>query len=410
MKLVLCFALLAVALCDSWAVLVAGSNTYSNYRHQADICHSYQILKDGGIPESNIITFMYDDIANNPRNPYKGQIFNNPNHVNVYNGVTIDYSGADVTPANFLRVLRGQSLSVGSGKTLGSTADDKVFINFSDHGGSGLIAFPSQYLYANDLISALEDMHSANMYDELVFYLEACESGSMFDGLLSDDLKIYATTAANPYQSSYAYYYDSALGTYLGDEYSISWTEDIDNHANQGSLNGYSLQDQFTYLKQKVAGSEVCQYGDVSFKNEDVSDFVKPNNAVSHTALNSNGVAETADSRDVPFLTAWNQLRTATPAQRPAALSELKAEARTRAKWAKIFDQFVAEFQLSVEGGEPVKAEYFDMYREIIGTTEYMCGRFDDYALSKTNLLIKAIASGVSIEEIQVFMANLCMA
>lgn len=26
---------------DHWAVLVAGSSGYSNYRHQADICHAY---------------------------------------------------------------------------------------------------------------------------------------------------------------------------------------------------------------------------------------------------------------------------------------------------------------------------------------------------------------------------------
>ena len=30
------FCLLAIAACDNWAILVAGSHTYSNYRHQAD--------------------------------------------------------------------------------------------------------------------------------------------------------------------------------------------------------------------------------------------------------------------------------------------------------------------------------------------------------------------------------------
>lgn len=33
---------------------------------------------------------------------------------------------------------------------------------------------------------------------QLTFYLEACESGSMFEGVLADDVNIYATTAANP--------------------------------------------------------------------------------------------------------------------------------------------------------------------------------------------------------------------
>jgi legumain len=49
----------------NWAVLVAGSNGWYNYRHQADVCHAYQILHKNGIPDSNIIVMMYDDIAQN---------------------------------------------------------------------------------------------------------------------------------------------------------------------------------------------------------------------------------------------------------------------------------------------------------------------------------------------------------
>lgn len=74
-----------------WALLVAGSNGYTNYRHQvgkcwdfffcwtshipvvtqyfeilqADICHAYQIFRHNNVPAENIITMMYDDIANN---------------------------------------------------------------------------------------------------------------------------------------------------------------------------------------------------------------------------------------------------------------------------------------------------------------------------------------------------------
>lgn len=51
----------------NWAVLVAGSNEWVNYRHQADICHAYQILHKNGIPDSNIIVMMYDDIAHHWR-------------------------------------------------------------------------------------------------------------------------------------------------------------------------------------------------------------------------------------------------------------------------------------------------------------------------------------------------------
>lgn len=39
---------------------------------------------------------------------------------------------------------------------------------------------------------------------------------------------VYATTAASPDESSYACYYDSKLGTYLGDVYSVKWMENVD--------------------------------------------------------------------------------------------------------------------------------------------------------------------------------------
>lgn len=79
---------------DHWAVLIAGSNTYSNYRHQADVHHAYQILKNQGYPAEQIILMSYDDIANNRSNPFPGQIFNKPNGENVYFADDIDYRGA----------------------------------------------------------------------------------------------------------------------------------------------------------------------------------------------------------------------------------------------------------------------------------------------------------------------------
>ncbi|CAL5443327.1 unnamed protein product [Camellia sinensis] len=42
-----------------WAVLLEGSSGYWNYRHQADVCHAYQLLKKGGLKDENIVVFMY---------------------------------------------------------------------------------------------------------------------------------------------------------------------------------------------------------------------------------------------------------------------------------------------------------------------------------------------------------------
>lgn len=60
-----------------------------------------------------------------------------------------------------------------------------------------------------------------------MYYLEACESGSMFVDL-PKNVNIYATTASNPTESSWGWYCypediieNKHVGSCLGDEYSI---------------------------------------------------------------------------------------------------------------------------------------------------------------------------------------------
>lgn len=233
------FALLSLSFCTKWAVLVAGSNTYGNYRHQADVYHAYKLLTKNHISANNIITLAYNDIANNPSNPFPGKVFNKPSYAlpgkDVYAGVAIDYSGADVNPTTFLNVITGNAAAlagVGTGRSLQSNANDSVFIFFADHGATGLIAFPSSYLYANQLLGALNTMQANNKFKKLVFYLEACESGSMFVSLPTNT-KIYAVTASSPFESSWATYCGANdvvnnvhIGSCLGDLFSVSFLEE----------------------------------------------------------------------------------------------------------------------------------------------------------------------------------------
>ena len=65
-----------------------------------------------------------------------------------------------------------------------------------------------------------------------MLYVEACESGSMFEGLLDDSLSIYATTASNAHESSWGTYCPgmvpappSEFTTCLGDLYSVAFLE-----------------------------------------------------------------------------------------------------------------------------------------------------------------------------------------
>ena len=96
-----------------WVVLAAGSWGWANYRHQADVCHAYHIVRQHGIPDERIVVFMKDDIANNSENPNAGVIMNSPNGTNVYKGVPKDYTGDNLDPMNFMNVLLGKTMNVG---------------------------------------------------------------------------------------------------------------------------------------------------------------------------------------------------------------------------------------------------------------------------------------------------------
>jgi len=70
----------------------------------------------------------------------------------------------------------------------------------------------------------------------MAVYLEACESGSMFEGKLETNKNIYAITAANAKESSWGTYCGNdakvngkSIGTCLGDLFSVNWMEDSES-------------------------------------------------------------------------------------------------------------------------------------------------------------------------------------
>lgn len=275
-----------------WAVLVAGSNTYTNYRHQADICHAYQIFRENGFPDDNIIVMMYDDIATDPANPFQGVIINNGG-ANVYVDVPKDYVGEAVTPENFLRVLNGTA----DEKRVIPDPDNRVFVYFADHGAPGLVAFPNDELYAHDLIQTFQQMNLSRAYESIVVYMEACESGSMFNGLLDPSLRVYAVTAATPDEPSYACCMDDTVGAFTGDVFSVVWLQNADSFER---VVNQTLSDEFAVVRGKTKTSHVCDYGDMTIRQRNLSEYLVWSSPVSLARRNkTRGWSTEVSSRDV---------------------------------------------------------------------------------------------------------------
>ena len=264
-----------------WAVIMAGSDGFSNYRHQSDSHHAVKVMLENGIPRDQIIHLATDDIANHYWNPVKGSIFNAPTKEgtpgeNVYDSTEIDYRGDQVNKENFFKVLLGDDTA--PGPVLGSDEESRVFVFYVDHGGRGLICTPgssADWIYMDELDSTLQKMKTMGKFKELVFYLETCESGSMFDQLTSDG-SIYAVSASNATQSSYATYCgDDAtvdgqlIGSCLGDLFAVNWMNDT----LAANIKTESLTSQFNKVQMKTSASPVMNFGDKSFGSEPIGEF-----------------------------------------------------------------------------------------------------------------------------------------
>lgn len=110
----------------------------------------------------------------------------------------------------------------------------------------------------------------------MVMYIEACESGSIFQNILEDDINVYAMTAANAKESSWGTYCSpddkvdgKSIGSCLGDLFSVNFLEDIDS----AKLGIETLQNQYDTVKKKTNRSHVLQWGQTSMTSEVIGEF-----------------------------------------------------------------------------------------------------------------------------------------
>ncbi|CAG2103023.1 unnamed protein product [Medioppia subpectinata] len=152
-----------------WVVLCSGGSRWINYASHANVYHAYHMFRGNGIPDENIIIMHYDDIANNRVNPTPGKVYNDYNKTDVYHGVPKHYTGDEVNPTNFLSVLKGDQTLARSGRpVVNSGPDDHIFVYFTNHGLPDMIWFPSEYLWGEELNTALQEMHINKRYSKLL--------------------------------------------------------------------------------------------------------------------------------------------------------------------------------------------------------------------------------------------------
>ena len=172
----------ATAAAYDWAVIIAGSSGYWNYRHQAAAASAYHYFQSRGIPKDRIIVFMSRSVVDDEQNPFVGKLFSSPGNdvEDQMNGIQIDYETSEMTASNVLNVLSGNSFS--TKRVLRSSAFDNVYVSFFCYGAPGVITLPNDAIFAPDLLKTLQYMQQKRMYKELVLMID----GEGTEYLLSD--------------------------------------------------------------------------------------------------------------------------------------------------------------------------------------------------------------------------------
>ncbi|CAG9533221.1 unnamed protein product [Cercopithifilaria johnstoni] len=231
---------------NNWAILVCTSRFWFNYRHVANVLSLYHSVKRLGIPDSNIILMLADDMPCNARNPKPGAVYNNKyERINLYGvEVEVDYRGYEVSVENFMRLMTGRiHPATPRSKRLLSDHQSNVLIYLTGHGGDGFLKFQdSEELTNVDLADAIETMYQGNRYNEMLVIADTCQSESMYQKIYSPN--VLATSSSLVGEDSLSYDVDQSIGVYIIDRYTQFTLEFLENEV-KSLLTNRSMTDYF---------------------------------------------------------------------------------------------------------------------------------------------------------------------
>ena len=283
---------------DRWAVVISPSTSWSNYRHQADAFAMYQTLLHHGYDDDHIVLIVEDNLADDGRNKYPGEIFversSDPaaaNDIfmndNVRKNAVVDYHFSDLRPEDLADIMTGRS-SDRLPHVIHPSRSSDVFFFWSGHGGNREGPLwgnedTQQYFGTKRIRDIVEQMggnvtfnifreenSGQRLYRRMMFAIETCYSGRWGEALegMQDMLVL---TAANAQESSKADVHDRDLGVYLSNAFARTFRRQIE------TKHDITIYDLYRELFKTTRGSHVSiynqqQYGSVY--TEKMSEFL----------------------------------------------------------------------------------------------------------------------------------------
>lgn len=255
----------------NWALLVASSKGWANYRHQADVLAIYQQLKQAGYTDDRIILIAEDDIADNVSNPNKGVVQVTIGGNNVYEQVEIDYRMSELQAKDILAILSGEK-SERLPIVIESTANDNVFVFWSGHGVPGALCWNDDTygIMGDQLDETFRRMREKRSYRKLLMMVEACFSGGVMEQCRNIPGMLFVT-AANGDETSKADVFNGEMKVWMSNRFTSTFIEQITENKN------IALRDLYYRLFINTVGSHVMVYNAENYGNlysADMSEFI----------------------------------------------------------------------------------------------------------------------------------------
>ena len=231
---------------NNWAVLVAGSRYWFNYRHIANVLSIYHSIKKLGIPDSQIILMLPDDMACNDRNVFKGQMIASHattkydrhhsneltgNIIEIYDSdIEVDYRGEECSVENVLRLLTNRhSIDTPLSKRLNTNKDSNILFYITGHGGDEFLKFhDKEEIQSNDISDAISIMRRQSRYNEILFVIDTCQASTLYKTITSDNVISIGSSKLG--ESSYSYRTDKDLGISIIDRFTYLMLKFFEDH------------------------------------------------------------------------------------------------------------------------------------------------------------------------------------
>lgn len=237
-----------------WAVVVAASSGWTNYRHQADALAFYQFLKEHGYDDEHIILIMADDLVNNPNNPNMGTVKRLPGGENLYHDVEIDYKLSALQPEDVMNILKGKV-----DNSLKSSESDNVLLFWSGHGNKGELVWGDDDAVTADMISeTFQEMAKEHRFRKMLCFIETCYSGSVAEKCVGVP-GLLMLTAANGNETSKADIYNNDLSVWMTNRFTSCLLDGI------AKKNDITLHELYYSLFSQTLGSHVSVYNSDSY-------------------------------------------------------------------------------------------------------------------------------------------------